>query len=138
MVHSQLFFNTRTKEEKTPPLKGCKKRASQIFLHTLRILLSETYMNENISSKKLYTSTSTLSGKSHRLIWHNYQNGGHLGFQPPQHLAQGGKSRKVDFYDCKVSVSDVWKNQLSAFFFQVTVVYSLLLLGYRLIHNWRQ
>ena len=52
-LHPSLFFNTRTKEEKTPPLKDCKKkRASQIFLHTLRILLSETYMNENLSSKK--------------------------------------------------------------------------------------
>ena len=48
-----------------------------------------------------------------------YQNGGHLGFQPPQPLAQGGKSRKVDFYEGKISVSDVWKNQLSPFFFQV-------------------
>ena len=58
-----------------------------------------------------------------------YQNGGHLGFQPPQPLAQGGKSRKVDFYEGKISVSDMWKNQLSTFFLQVTVVCSLLLLG---------
>ena len=49
-------------------------------------------------------------------IWEIYQNGGHLGFRPPQHLAQGGKSRKVDFYDCQISVSDLWKNQLYTFF----------------------
>ena len=123
-----FFINTRAKEGKTSSLKA-KRRANQIFLYNLRILLSETYMNENISSKKLYTFTSTLSGKSHRLIWHIYQNGGHLGFQPPQHFPQGGKSRKVDFYEGKISVSDMWKNQLSTFFLQVTVVYSLLLLG---------
>ena len=37
----------------------------------------------------------------------NQENGGHLGFWPPETLAQGGKSRKVDFFEGKISVSDV-------------------------------
>ena len=74
-----------------------------------------------------------------------YQNGGHLGFQPPQHLAQGGKSRKVDFFEGKISVSDVWKNQLSPFFFQVKMysswannfVASWISIYCELLHNYR-
>ena len=58
-LHPPLFSIQGLKKKKTPPLKDCKKRASQIFLQTLRILLSETFLNENISSKKLYTTAAT-------------------------------------------------------------------------------
>ena len=51
-LHPPLFSIQGLKKKKTPPLKDCIKRAGQIFLQTLRILLSETFLNENISSKK--------------------------------------------------------------------------------------
>ena len=37
----------------------------------------------------------------------NQENGGHLGFWPPETLAQGGKSRKVEFYKDYVLIFDI-------------------------------
>ena len=58
-------------------------------------LVNKTY--NKISKKRFFEFFDDL----------NQENGGHLGFWPPETLAQGGKSRKVEFYKDYVLIFDI-------------------------------